>query len=127
MSYDNRKTFIATLYNVLLASDLCDGLFSIITLINAGYTCMFHKGFCTVYFGAENKNAVTSPHIAQRKHDFSGKIKEMSKKNKLPARKKTDLEFLHQILGLRSTRSLLAGDNANVWKDVELRIYTDPF
>ena len=88
---------------------------------------MFHKGFCTVYFGAENKNAVTSPHIAQRKHDFSGKIKEMSKKNKLPARKKTDLEFLHQILGLRSTRSLLAGDNANVWKDVELRIYTDPF
>ena len=34
---DNRETFIATLYNVLLAPDLCDRLFSIITLINAGH------------------------------------------------------------------------------------------
>ena len=35
MCDDNRKTFIATLYNVLLAPDLCDRLFSIITLMNA--------------------------------------------------------------------------------------------
>ena len=73
MCDDNGKTFIATLYNVLLAPDLCDTLFSIITLINAGYTCVFHKGFCTVYFGAEKKNAVTLPHSAQRKHAFIGK------------------------------------------------------
>ena len=53
MCNDNRKKFIATLYNVLLAPDLCDRLFSIITLMNAGHTCIFHKGFCTVYFGAE--------------------------------------------------------------------------
>ena len=38
---------------------------------------------------------------------------ENPKKNKLPARKKIDLELLHQILGHRSTRSLLAGDIAN--------------
>ena len=31
---DNGDPFIATLYNVLLAPDLCDGLFSVITLIN---------------------------------------------------------------------------------------------
>ena len=48
---DNGKIFFTTLYNVLLAPDLCDRLFSIITLINAGHTCLFHKGFCTVYFG----------------------------------------------------------------------------
>ena len=42
------KTFVATLYIVLLAPDLCDRLFSIITLMNAGHTCLFHKGFCTV-------------------------------------------------------------------------------
>ena len=59
------KTFIATLYNVLLAPDLCDRLFSIITLLNAGHICLFCKGFCTVYFGAEKKNAVTLPHSAQ--------------------------------------------------------------
>ena len=51
----------------------------------------------------------------------------MSKKNKSPERKKIDLELLHQRLGHRSTRSLLAGDTENVWEDVELRIYPDPF
>ena len=51
----------------------------------------------------------------------------MSKRKKLPARNKIALELLHQILGHRSTRSLLAGDTAHFWEDVELRIYTDPF
>ena len=35
MCDDNGKTFFATLYNVLLAPDLCNILFSIITLMNA--------------------------------------------------------------------------------------------
>ena len=83
--------------------------------------------FFTVYFGAEKKNAVTLPHSAQRKHYFAGKIKNMSKKNKFPARKKISLELLHQRLGHRSTRSWLAGDTANVWKYVKLRIDPDPF
>ena len=52
MCDDNGKTFIATLYNVLLAPYFCDRLFSIIMLKNAGHTCIFHKGFCTMYFGA---------------------------------------------------------------------------
>ena len=50
---DNGKTFVTKLYNVLLAPDLCDGLFSFVRLMNAGHTCLFHKGFCTVYFGAK--------------------------------------------------------------------------
>ena len=125
MCDDNRKTFVATLYNVLLAPDLCDRLVSIIMLLNAGHTCLFHKGFCTVYFGAKDDNAVTLPHSAVRKHAFSGKMMEKSKKN--PARKKIALELLHQRLGHRSTRSLIAGDTANVWEDVQLRIDPDPF
>ena len=48
MCDNNGDTFIATLHNVLLAPDLCDRLFSIITLMNLGHTCLFHKGFCTV-------------------------------------------------------------------------------
>ena len=44
----NGNKFVATLYNVLLAPDLCDRLFSIITLMNARHTCLFRKGFCTV-------------------------------------------------------------------------------
>ena len=92
MCDDNGKTFIATLYTILLAPDLCDRVCSIITLMNAGHTCLFHKGFCTVYFVSDKKNAVTLPYSAQRKHAFTGKINNMSKKNKFPARKKTALE-----------------------------------
>ena len=87
MCDDNGNKFIATLYNVLLAPDLCDRLFSMITLMNAGHTCLFHKGFCTVYFEAKENNAVTLLHSAQRKHTFTGKIQDVSKKNKFPARK----------------------------------------
>ena len=115
MCDDNGDPFIATLHNVLLAPDLCDRLFSIVKLMNSGHTCLFHKGFCTVYFVAKENNAVTLPHSAQRKHAFLGKIMEKSKNNKLPERKKIALELLHQRLGHRSTRSLLAGDTANVW------------
>ena len=78
--YDNNgRPFIATLHNVLLAPDLCNRLFSIIALMDAGHTFLFHKGFGTVYFGAEKKNAVKLPHIEQRNHAFLGKIMEKSK------------------------------------------------
>ena len=56
-----------------------------------------------------------------------GEIKEISNTKKLPARKKIALEVLHQILGHRSTISLLVGDTANVWEDIYLRIDPDPF
>ena len=84
----------------------------------------FTKGFaqCT---SEKKKNAVTLPHSAQNKHAFTGKIKNMSKKNKFPARKKIALELLHQILGHISTRSLLAGDIANVWIYSKLYIFPD--
>ena len=45
-----------------------------------------------MYFGADERNAVTLPHSAQRKHDFTRKIKNMSKKNKSSAGKKIALE-----------------------------------
>ena len=95
--------------------------------MNAGHNSLFQKGFFKVYFKAEKENAVTLPHSAQRKHAFIVEIKNMSKKNKFPARKKIALELLHQRLGHRSTISLLAGDTANFWEDVELRIYPEPF
>ena len=78
MCHDNGKLFISTLHYVILAPDLCARLFSIITFMNEVNTCLSHKGFCTVYFGAEKKNAVTLQHSAQRKHAFIGKIKNMS-------------------------------------------------
>ena len=70
---DHGDFLIAKLQNVLLAPDLCDRIFSIITLMNSWHNCLFHKGFCTVYFGAKKKDVVTLPHRAQRKHAFLGK------------------------------------------------------
>ena len=90
---DNGKTFVATLYNALLAPNLCDKLFSVIALMNAGHTCVFHKGFCMVYFGAKEDNAAALTYSAVRKHAFMGKSMESSKKN--PKRKKTALELMH--------------------------------
>ena len=65
MCDDNGDTFIATLHNILLAPDLCDGLFLIVTLMNLGHTSLFNKRFCTVYFGAKGKNTVKLPHSAK--------------------------------------------------------------
>ena len=66
MCEDHGDSFIATLHNVLFVPDLCDGLFLIITLMNSGHTCLLQKGFCTVYFGAKEKNVVRLPNSAQR-------------------------------------------------------------
>ena len=60
------------------------------------------------------ENAVTLPHIAQRKNAFLGGIKQMSKSEKIEPRKKVILELLHHRLGHRYTISLMIGDTANV-------------
>ena len=70
----------------------------------SGHTCLFHKWFFMVHFGAKEENMVTLPHSAQRKNSLVGKMKEMSKTKKLPSRKKIALELLHQRLGHRYTR-----------------------
>ena len=70
MRDNNGKPFIDMLYNVLLAPGLCDRLFSIIMLINFVHNYLFNKGFCMVFFTEKYQNAVTLPHIAQRKYIF---------------------------------------------------------
>ena len=104
MCDNNGDPFIAMLHNVLLAQMFCDRSFSSITLMNLGHTCLFHKGFCMVYFIEKDKNAVTLPHSEQRKHEFLGKIKEISKTKELPSRKKIALELLYQKLVLKCIR-----------------------
>ena len=78
-------------------------------------------------FWQQRENAVTLPHSAQQKHAYWGEIKQMIKTKKLAPRNKVALEFFHQRLVHRSTRSLMAGYTSNVWEDAELRIDTDPF
>ena len=77
MCKNNTDSFIATFKDVLLAPDLCGRLFSRIMLMNLVHTCLFQKVFCTVYLVSKEKNEVTLPHSAQRKHAFLVQIKEM--------------------------------------------------
>ena len=56
--------------------------------MNLGHNCLFHKAFCTAYFGSKEKNSVTLPHSAQIKHEFWGEIEEMSKTKESSCRNK---------------------------------------
>ena len=127
MRGDNGKQHIATLYNVILAPDLCNRLFCIIKLMNLGDTCLFHKGFCTVFFNYNEQNAVILPQSAQRKHALMVKTNKKSKSQKQITKKKVYLGLFHQALGHISTRSIRTGYTSNVWQDIELRINPDPF
>ena len=70
---------------------------------------------------------MTPTHSTPKKHDFLVKIKENSKSQEQIPKKKVSLELLHKRLGYRSTRPLLAGYNANIWQDIELRLDPEPF
>ena len=80
-----------------------------------------------VYLGGKEKNEVTLPHSAQRKHVFLDKINQIYKSKKLAPRNKVALELLHHRLEHRYTISLMAGNTENIWKDIEPRIDPDPF
>ena len=67
---DNGKPFIDKWYNILFVPYLCDEIFFIIKLINLGHTCLFHKGFCLVFFSDNEQNTVTLPHSTQQIHAF---------------------------------------------------------
>ena len=72
--------------------------------VNSFGTYLFiPQGFLLLLW-RKRENTVTIPHSAQRKHEFLGEIKEMSKTKKLPSRKKIALELLHQRLAHISTR-----------------------
>ena len=74
---------------------------------------------------SKRENSVTLTHCAKGKNAFLEKPRKCPRQ--LPAKKKIAIELLHQRLGHRSTRSLLAWDTANVWEDIDLIIDTYPF
>ena len=127
MCKNNGNPSIAKFHNILLAPGPCNGLFSIIVLINLGHTCLFHKVFSMVYFENKKENVVTLPNSAQRKHSFLVKTNEKAKWKKTAPRNKDALELLRHGLGHRYTTLLMAVYTANVCKGVELSIYPGPF
>ena len=54
-------------------------------------------------------------------------MKEKSIPQKYIPKKKVSLELLHQRLGHRSTRSILAGYTEVFWQEIQLRVYPEPF
>ena len=57
MCKNNGDHFTATVHNVILAPDLCDRLFPIITLINLVHTCLFH---CVIWSKREKCSYITT-------------------------------------------------------------------
>ena len=94
--------------------------------MNSGHNCLFHQGFCTVLFVGNEQNAVTLLHSTQRKYEFLVKTKEKPKSQNQITKNKVSLELLHQRLGHRSTRSLMAEDTANVRKYINIRVDPEP-
>ena len=127
MCDDNGKYLIATLYNVILAPNLRNQLLSIITLMNSAHTCLFCKGFWTFFISDNEQNVVTLTQRAQKKHVCLIKTKGNPKPEKKKPRNKFSLEWLHQRLGQRFTRSILDGDTENIFRDIEIRVDPDPF
>ena len=97
-----------------------------ISIINSGNTCLFHKGFCTVFFSENEDDMVILPHSSQQNHAFLVKTEEKSKSQKQMTKQNISLELLHQILVQISIKSLLDGDTGNAWQDIELRADPDP-
>ena len=69
---------------------------------------------------------MTLPHSVQRKHTLLVKTKKNSKSQNQIYKRKVPLELLYHILGHRSTRLILARDNANFWQEIDLRVDPDP-
>ena len=126
MCGDNGDTFIATLHNVILAPDLCDMLFSIITLINFEHTCLLQKRFRRCNLGTKRKMHLLCHIMHSGNIHFWRKLKNV-KINEVSTQGEISLELLHQRLGHRSTRSLLDGDAANIQQYIGPRIYPYPF
>ena len=83
--------------------------------MNSGYTYLFRKWCCNLYFREKETNSVTLPPSAQNKHALLVERKEMSKTKKLPSRKKMAPELLDQRFGHRSIILLLDGGTTNLW------------
>ena len=88
--YDNNgDTYIVKFHNVILALDLFNRLFLIITLMNSGHNCLFYKSFlCDVLFWQGEKCDYFTTYctaetciLGRNKGNF--KIKEIAPKKKL--------------------------------------------
>ena len=127
MRDNNGKPFITALYNVLLALDLCNKLFSIITLMNLVHTWIFRKGFCMVLFSDKKQNVVTLRHSIQRKIYIFGTNEGKFIITKANSLKESFLGVIPSEIKHRSTRLLLVGYASNVCQEIELRLDPDPY
>ena len=111
---ENGKPFIVTLYNMILAPDSCNRLFSIVTLMNLGHTWLLYKGVLHgLFWWKQTEHGDITVYCTKKtcnrgKNEGKVKIKKQIPKNKF------SLELLHQILGHRFKRSLLHGYIKNV-------------
>ena len=124
MHDDVGRPFQIVLEEVLYILALAERLFLILMCTDKGHKCLFDNGYCTISFGSEGGNAVTLSQHHEHQRTLPTKIRDQKWK---PARSRISLERLHQRLGHRATRSLIAADTAGLWADTEIWMSPDPF
>ena len=123
MCDNNKDLFIATLQKLFLSLDLCARLFYIITIMNLGQTCLLHKGFFTVYFGEKVKMQLHYHIVHKGKHAFWGKSTKCHRQRNYHP----EIKLLCNSCIKYYVTNPPDHCTANVWKDIELRIYPNPF
>jgi hypothetical protein len=129
MTDDNGDTLEAVLHDIMYLPGLSRRLFSITWFATHGHFAAIQNGSTTLYFGRQQSpvtltyeggramaaditvvSSEVQPHLipCNRNHDHSAN------------KRRTSLELLHQRLGHRKCRALLAASEHGVWSDTVL-------
>ena len=123
MCNDAGKPFIETLYNVFITPYLHYQLFYIITLMKKQlyHSWIFLHHFLKIH--PTELSDIIKYHT--QKHAFQVQTKEKSKPKTTIPISRTSLELHHQRLGHRPTRSIVDGDTASIWQNIEIGLDPD--
>jgi transposase InsO family protein len=121
----------AVLENVMYVPGLTQRLFSITDFVNNGNTATFEKNALRLYFGKRKipvtiqmSNGRVSAMPAQSKLQEK-KVQFTSSPSATKPKKRIRAELLHDRLGHRSTKTILAGSTHEVWSDVVAELTPD--
>jgi len=132
MTDDNGEPLNAVLHDVMYVPGLSRRLFSITRFARHGHYATIRSGSTTLYFG-EQQSPVTLTSDGSRPMAADATVIQdtMSQGHRIPSnhshdhsvnKKRTGLELLHQRLGHRKCRALLAASEHGVWADTMVRM-----
>jgi len=127
---DNGNTLNAVLHDVMYVPGLSRRLFSITRFARHGHYATIRSGSTTLYFGAQ-QSPVTLTNDGTHTMAADATVINENEQHAVPShrshdhsvnKKRASLELLHQRLGHRKCRALLAASEHGVWADTLVRM-----